>query len=152
MEVSIPLVRIRRLTKVPLPYRATPDSAGFDVHAAEEKVVRARSWAIVRTGIVLELPKGTEAQLRPRSGLASRYGIGLLNSPGTIDADYRGEIKIILFNLSNRDFVVQPHDRIAQLVFCRPLNVDFVTSNRLSRTARGKRGLGHTGTAGRRRS
>lgn len=150
MEVAMPRVRIRRLANVPLPFRATPDSVGLDLHAAERTVVKARSWATVSTGIALELPKGTEAQIRPRSGLAAEYGIGILNSPGTIDTDYRGEIKVILFNFSRRNFVVEPNDRIAQLVFSRPVSVTLVECKRLSRTARSNGGFGHTGRSGRR--
>jgi dUTP pyrophosphatase len=100
---------------------------------------------MIPTGIRVEIPDGYEAQVRPRSGLAKEYGIGILNAPGTIDADYRGEIKVILFNYSDKPFTVKSRDRIAQLVFSKVVRARFVQTKRLRRTRRQSGGLGHTG-------
>jgi len=143
--MSVVRVRFRRLREVALPVRATAGSAGYDLCAAEEVVIRARQSGLVGTGVALEIPTGVEAQVRPRSGLAARHGIGVLNSPGTIDSDYRGEVRVVLFNFSDRDFTVRPGDRIAQIVFGRTLEVEFVEAAELTDTARGPGGLGHTG-------
>ncbi len=141
-------VRVLRLCpEVPLPYQATTGAAGFDLFAKESVVIKAGSFGVVGTGIALEIPKGVEGQIRPRSGLALHYGIGILNSPGTIDADYRGEIKVILFNLSNTDFVIKPKDRIAQIVFAQTVPIEFEEVNSLSPTKRATGGFGHTGIA-----
>ncbi|MBM3316210.1 dUTP diphosphatase [candidate division WOR-3 bacterium] len=128
-----------------MPRQATAGSAGFDLHAAEAATVPAGRHAMVRTGLAIEMPDGIEAQVRPRSGLAAGHGIGILNSPGTIDSDYRGEVRVVLFNVSDTDFAVQPGDRVAQLVFSRALAVDLVESDRLADTGRGAGGFGHTG-------
>ncbi len=138
-------VKIRRLADVPLPSRQTRGSAGFDLHAAEETMVLAHGFGSVGTGLAIELPEKTEAQVRPRSGLAAKHGIGVLNSPGTIDSDYRGEIRVILFNTSDRDHKIQRGDRIAQLVFCVLTDVELVEADSLSETDRGPGGFGHTG-------
>lgn len=142
-------VRVLRLKeKACLPYRATPGSAGFDLFAAESAVIKKGGFGGVGTGIAIELPEGIEAQIRPRSGLALHCGIGILNSPGTIDSDYRGEIRVILFNISHTDFVVKPGDRIAQIVFSKTVPVKFEEVATLSSTKRSDGGFGHTGTAG----
>ena len=122
-------------------------AAGCDLYAAidDEIVIRARDFSTIPTGIRVEIPVGYEAQVRPRSGLARQYGIGVLNSPGTIDADYRGEIKVILFNYSDKPFRIKKRDRIAQLVFNRVEQARFVRVKRLKRTKRQTGGLGHTG-------
>ncbi|HTW92565.1 MAG TPA: dUTP diphosphatase [bacterium] len=138
-------VKIRRLGDVPLPCRQTPGSSGFDLCATEDMTVAAHGFATVGTGIAIELRDRTEAQVRPRSGLAAKHGIGILNSPGTIDADYRGEIKVVLFNTSDRDYQVRRGDRIAQLVFSTVTEVELVEANELSETGRGTGGFGHTG-------
>ncbi|MGQ9678476.1 MAG: dUTP diphosphatase [bacterium] len=139
-------VRLLRLKKdIPIPYRATAGAVGFDIHAAEQKTINAHSFDSVRTGIAIELPPGTECQVRARSGLASKYGIGVLNSPGTIDPDYRGEIKVVLFNISGVDFTVKPGDRIAQLVFTKTVEVEIEECEFLTPTKRGQAGFGHTG-------
>ncbi|OYD16300.1 deoxyuridine 5'-triphosphate nucleotidohydrolase [candidate division WOR-3 bacterium JGI_Cruoil_03_51_56] len=138
-------VRIKLLSPVPLPKRQTSGSAGFDLTAAQSTIIKARSFATVSTGLAIELPKEIEAQVRPRSGLAAAHGIGILNSPGTIDPDYRGEIKVILFNCSEKDFPVRQGDRIAQLVFSRAVLVNLQRVEHLSRTQRGTSGFGHTG-------
>jgi dUTP pyrophosphatase len=138
-------VRIRRLADVPLPSRQTQGSAGFDLCAAADTVVPAHGFGSVGTGLAVELPDRTEAQVRPRSGLAAKHGIGVLNSPGTIDSDYRGEIRVVLFNTSDRDFRIQRGDRIAQLVFSVLTDVELVETDSLSETGRGPGGFGHTG-------
>lgn len=138
-------VRVKRLGNVDLPARQTPGSAGFDLSSAGRCTVPAHGYALVPTGIAIEMPTGVEAQVRPRSGLAATRGIGILNSPGTIDSDYRGEIKVILFNMSEQDLDVGPGDRIAQLVFSRAADVTIVEAAELSDTRRGTGGFGHTG-------
>lgn len=139
------VVLVRRLAPVALPETKTPGAVGFDIAAAEAATVPAHGFAAIRTGLALELPRDLEAQVRPRSGLAAERGIGILNSPGTIDPDYRGELKVVLFNLSGRPFRVRQGDRIAQLVFGPRVAVRFRETRTLSRTGRGKRGFGHTG-------
>ncbi|MBN2466151.1 dUTP diphosphatase [candidate division WOR-3 bacterium] len=138
-------IRVRRLVDVPLPCRQTDGSAGFDLHAAEEIVVPAHGYASVGTGLAIELPKKAEAQVRPRSGLAAKHGIGILNGPGTVDSDYRGEVRVVLFNASDRDHKVNCGDRIAQLVFSVLADVELVEADSLSQTSRGPGGFGHTG-------
>ncbi len=138
-------VRIKRLTETSLPVRKSSGAAGFDIAASRDVIVPAHGYAVVPTGLALELPSDLEAQLRPRSGLAAKHGIGLLNSPGTIDSDYRGEIQVILFNLSDSDYQVTRGDRIAQLVFSRVAEVAIQETSELGLTARGSQGFGHTG-------
>ncbi len=122
-------------------------AAGCDLYAAIKKqvVIRPHDFCMIPTGIRVEIPEGYEAQVRPRSGLAREHGIGVLNSPGTIDADYRGEIKVILFNYGDKPFKVRKRDRIAQLVFNKIERAHFVPAKRLNRTKRQDGGLGHTG-------
>ena len=138
-------VRIRRVSDVPLPCRQTEGSAGFDLCAAEDTTITAHGFGSVGTGLALEIPEKTEAQVRPRSGLAAKHGIGVLNSPGTIDSDYRGEVKVILFNTSDQDYRIHRGDRIAQLVFSFLADVELVEADSLSETGRGPCGFGHTG-------
>ena len=130
-----------------LPSYATEGSSGFDLCAAcEEPVVLAPGQrALVPTGISLSLPKGIEAQIRPRSGLAIKHGITLLNTPGTIDEDYRGEIKVILINLGQEHFIVQRGMRIAQAVIAEVVKAKLLAVDNLDATARGSGGFGHTG-------
>jgi len=142
-KIKIKILRINK--NIPVPFQATADAVGYDLTAAEDTVIKARNFGVVSTGIALELPPGIEAQIRPRSGLAFHRGIGVLNSPGTIDSDYRGEIKVILFNVSDKDFMVKTGDRIAQIVFSRIMSVEFEESDRLSITERDSGGFGHTG-------
>ena len=127
--------------------RMTDGSSGFDIFAACERdvVIRAGALALVPAGFELSIPPGYEAQVRPRSGLALKRRIGLLNSPGTIDSDYRGEVKAILFNFGDSDQVVRRGDRIAQLIFARVPGVTLVEVAELGRTSRGPGGFGHTG-------
>lgn len=129
------------------PEYATEDSAGCDLRAfiTEPIVLNTLERASVPTGIFIELPKGYEAQIRPRSGLALNHGITVLNTPGTIDADYRGEIKVILVNLSNTPFTINSRDRICQMVVSKYEKLSFQRFNELSATDRGNGGFGHTG-------
>ena len=131
----------------PLPAYATPLSAGMDLRAnLEEPVTLApMERKLIPTGLYIALPAGYEAQVRPRSGLALRSGIGVLNSPGTIDADYRGEICVILVNLSAEPFVVNDGERIAQLVVARHETISWLPAENLDDTERGAGGFGHTG-------
>jgi len=138
-------VKVKRLAQVPLPCRQTQGSAGFDLCAAEAATIPAHGFSSVSTGLAIEIPTNAEAQVRPRSGLAAKHGIGVLNSPGTIDSDYRGEIKVVLFNASDIDFRVRRGDRIAQLVFSVLADVELVEADSLSDTGRGPGGFGHTG-------
>ena len=139
------LVQVQKLADVPMPARQTPDSSGFDLAASTDCTIPAHGFCTIGTGLAIEMPAGVEAQVRPRSGLASAHGIGVLNSPGTIDSDYRGEIKVVLFNLSATAYRVKARDRIAQLIFSRPLAVEFRECASLSDTERGDGGFGHTG-------
>jgi len=138
-------VRIQLLADAPMPAQQTEGAAGFDLAAAESVTIGPGSFVTVGTGIAIEMPAGLEAQVRPRSGLAARHGIGLLNSPGTIDSDYRGEVRVVLFNLGKKRFRISPGDRIAQLVFSRPARVRLEPARRLNKTGRGAGGFGHTG-------
>ena len=130
-----------------LPEYATLLSAGMDLRAFITKpiILETLDRALIPTGLYIELPEGYEAQVRPRSGLAIKHGITVLNSPGTIDADYRGEICVELINLSNKPFTVEPNERIAQLVFNKYEQAEFIEVEELSKTERGEGGFGHTG-------
>lgn len=130
-----------------LPQFATEHSAGVDLRAfLDEKIVlKPLERVMVPTGIYIELPHGYEAQIRPRSGLAAKYGITVLNTPGTIDADYRGEIKVILINLSGTDFVIENGERICQMIINKYERFDWKPVQQLSETDRGEGGFGHTG-------
>ncbi|MCS7258145.1 MAG: dUTP diphosphatase [candidate division WOR-3 bacterium] len=139
------IVKYLKLEDVPTPKYQTPGASGIDLHSAEEVILRPGKFKLIRTGIALEIPKGYEGQIRPRSGLAANFGIGVLNSPGTIDSDYRGEIKVILFNFSNKSFRIKKGDRIAQLVFSKVYKVALKTTKRLRPTKRNQGGFGHTG-------
>lgn len=140
-------VRIINGSRWPAPAYATEDSAGVDLKAniEEPMTIAPMQRVIVPTGLRIALPKGTEAQVRPRSGLAAKHGITVLNTPGTIDADYRGEIAAILINLSDKDFVVNPGERIAQMVIARYERVEWEAVDELDETVRGEGGLGSTG-------
>jgi len=131
----------------PLPAYQTAHAAGLDVRAnlAEPITLKPLQRALIPTGLFLELPVGYEMQVRPRSGLAYKHGIGIVNSPGTIDADYRGELKVLLVNLSDQDFVVQDGERIAQLVVARHETVAWQEVAELTETLRGTGGYGSTG-------
>ncbi|MCB0461651.1 MAG: dUTP diphosphatase [Flavobacteriaceae bacterium] len=131
-----------------LPHYETIASAGMDLRAnlSESRTLKPLERSIVGTGLFIELPIGVEAQVRPRSGLAAKKGITVLNAPGTIDADYRGEIGVILVNLSNEDFTIQNGERIAQLVIAKHERAEWDEVNVLSETERGEGGFGSTGT------
>lgn len=133
---------------VPLPEYATDGSSGFDVRAAVENeiIIPKGKVLLVPTNLRVEIPLGYEIQVRPRSGLAAKHGIGVLNSPGTIDSDYRGEMKIILFNFGEEDFVIKRGDRIAQLVLSKVYLAEFKITDELNSSNRGEGGFGHTGT------
>lgn len=130
-----------------MPEYATRQSAGMDLKAniGEPVVLAPLQRAMIPTGLYIALPEGTEAQIRPRSGLAARHGITVLNSPGTVDADYRGEIRVILVNLSDEPFTVNPGERIAQMVIARYERVVWEESETLDETERGAGGFGSTG-------
>jgi dUTP pyrophosphatase len=132
---------------IPLPRYMTPQASGMDICAAVEHPLQLEVGAIalVPTGFAMALPDGYEAQIRPRSGLAVKHGVGLINSPGTIDADYRGEVKIALINLGDRPVTIQRADRIAQMVIQRVYRVQLTVVEDLSSTVRDKGGFGHTG-------
>ena len=131
----------------PLPAYETANAAGMDLRAFtnEEITIKPLQRILVPTGLHIELPIGYEAQIRPRSGLAYKHGIGIVNSPGTIDADYRGEIKVLLVNLSDTAFVINNGDRIAQMVIAKHETITWESVEELSDTARGEGGYGHTG-------
>lgn len=141
-------VRIVNASDNPLPAYETAFSAGMDLRAWLQApvVMKPLERALIPTGLFIELPAGHEAQVRPRSGLAAKHGITVLNTPGTIDADYRGEIKVIMVNLSQLDYTIQPGDRIAQMVIARHERVSLTAVEELSQTTRGAGGFGHTGT------
>lgn len=140
-------INVVNRSKHALPKFETEASAGMDVRAniAESIVLKPLDRKLIPTGLFVELPIGYELQVRPRSGLAYKFGVTVLNSPGTIDADYRGEIGVLLVNLSNQDFVVEDGERIAQLVIAKHESPIFIEVNELSGTARGAGGFGSTG-------
>lgn len=142
------LVKIRNISKHPLPDYATPSSAGMDLRASlpAPMILAPGDHVLVPTGLFLELPDGTEAQVRPRSGLAFKHGITVLNAPGTIDADYRGEIGVLLVNHGQVPFTIEDGERIAQLVVSRYLSVRLEENVDLRATERGSGGFGHTGS------
>jgi dUTP pyrophosphatase len=131
-----------------LPSMATAFSAGMDLRAdlQENVILKPMQRALIPTGLYIALPEGTEAQIRPRSGLAYKHGVTVLNSPGTIDADYRGEVKVLLVNLSDADFTITHGDRIAQMVVARYEQLRLEEVSELNNTERGAGGFGHTGT------
>ncbi|MDD3321818.1 MAG: dUTP diphosphatase [Paludibacter sp.] len=141
------LINIVNKSKHSLPEYATPLSAGMDLRANidESIVLKPLERKLIPTGLFLELPAGFEAQIRPRSGLAIKKGITVLNSPGTIDADYRGEVCIILINLSNEDFVINDGERICQMIIAAHAQAEWVQVQELTETDRGDGGFGHTG-------
>ncbi|MDR2423469.1 MAG: dUTP diphosphatase [Prevotellaceae bacterium] len=140
-------IKIINKSNFNLPEYATPYSAGMDLRANIDKpvVIRPLERILAPTGLFIELPQGCEAQIRPRSGLAIKHGISLVNAPGTIDADYRGEIKIILINLSDKDFELVPGERIAQMVIARYEQVEWLETDSLADSDRGDGGFGSTG-------
>lgn len=148
MTLPVRFARLPSNPDLPLPARATPHSAGYDIRSAEESVtLQPGEIRLVSTGLVMELPSGVECQVRPRSGLALKYGITLPNSPGTIDPDYRGEIRVIMQNLGQKPVTLARGERIAQLVFARFEAPEVVEVDSLSDTERGSGAFGSTGTA-----
>lgn len=143
-KVEVKVVREKNVT---LPKYETEGSAGLDVRAniTEPIVLKSLERVLIPTGLKIAIPEGYEVQVRPRSGLAIKYGITMLNSPGTIDSDYRGEIKVIAVNLSNETYTIEPNERIAQLVLNKVEQIEFVEVDELDATNRGEGGFGHTG-------
>lgn len=144
-------IKIKRInpeySDIPLPSYATSGSSGMDLRAAikDKMLIEAGKVAIIPTNLSVEIPEGYELQVRPRSGLAASYGIGVLNTPGTIDSDYRGEIKVIMMNFSNDHFMISRGDRIAQLVLSKVYFIELEEQSKLNNTARSAGGFGHTG-------
>jgi deoxyuridine 5''-triphosphate nucleotidohydrolase (dut) len=140
-------IKFKKLTQTAhTPKKMTKHSSGFDLYAdVDELIIQPKDVALISTGISLEIPPGYDAQVRPRSGLSVKHKIGILNSPGTIDADYRGEVKVILFNFGNEPFVITRDMRIAQMVFSKVEHAELVESASLKETERNDGGFGHTG-------
>ena len=142
-------IKIINQSRHPLPEYATPYSAGMDLRANIDDpiILKPLQRALIPTGIYIQLPEGYEAQIRPRSGLAIKHGIGIVNSPGTVDADYRGEIRVILVNLSQEDFTINDGERICQMVVAQHAHIEWNQVDNLDETERGAGGFGHTGKA-----
>jgi dUTP pyrophosphatase len=148
-QITIRISRVNGdVNDIPLPSYATLGSSGMDIHAAIEKEqsLKPGETVLIPSGFRIEIPQGYEAQVRPRSGLAIKHNIGILNSPGTIDADYRGEVKVILTNFGKNDFTVKRGDRIAQLVIMPVVRAEWKEVHEVDETHRGEGGFGHTGT------
>jgi dUTP pyrophosphatase len=141
-------IQVVNQSKHPLPEYATEFSAGLDLRANIDEPIELKPLerTLVSTGLFIALPKGYEAQIRPRSGLAFKHGITVLNSPGTIDADYRGELKVLLVNLSNTSFMINDGERIAQMIIAKHEQISWNEASSLDETERGAGGFGHTGT------
>ena len=146
-SIKVYIKKISSKSDFKLPNYETKGAAGMDLSAdiESEVILKPLERSLIPTGIAISLPKDLEAQIRPRSGLAIKHGITLLNTPGTIDSDYRGEIKVILVNLSNDNYTIKPQDRIAQIVFSRFVTGEFDIVENLSETDRGESGFGSTG-------
>ena len=142
-------VMIKRLHSydLPLPRFMTPGSSGMDIYAANDQdlIIGVGQRVLVATGISLSIPEGYEAQIRPRSGLALQHGLTMLNTPGTIDSDYRGEIKLIVINLGDKEYTLKRGERIAQMVFSQVVQPEIIEADGLDDTGRGAGGFGHTG-------
>ena len=148
MNSTVRFVRLPSNPDLPLPGRGTPQAAGYDIRSAEEEIVlQPGEIRLVSTGLIMELPEGMECQVRPRSGLALKHGITLPNSPGTIDPDYRGEVRVIMQNLGPDPVTLLRGERIAQLVFARFEAPEVMEVDALSETERGEGGFGSTGTS-----
>lgn len=146
-KIKLKIKKLPSADGLPLPEYQSKHASGVDLMAAvtEDVTIAPGKWALVPTGLSIELPEGYEAQIRPRSGLALKHGISLVNTPGTIDADYRGEIGIILINFGGSDFIVKRGDRIAQMVIAPVVRAEIVAVEALSDTVRNDGGFGHTG-------
>ncbi len=146
-SAAVLIKKLSNLKDFNIPAYQSDEAAGVDLSASIEQPVKILPWEreIIPCGISLSMPRGLEAQIRPRSGLAFKHGITILNTPGTIDSDYRGEIKIVLINLSKKEFLIQPKDRIAQMIFSEVTQVTFKEVDDLDSTNRGIDGFGSTG-------
>jgi len=146
-KIEIKVEKVKDCEDLPLPISSSKFSSGVDLLSAEtsEIILKPGKTKLVSTGIKIMIPKGYEGQIRPRSGLALKYGITVLNTPGTIDSDYRGIVKVILINLGEKEFVIQRGDRIAQLVIQKVFFPDFKLIQTLNKTKRGEGGFGHSG-------
>jgi dUTP pyrophosphatase len=146
-KIKVQIKRLPHNRNLPLPSYMSEHAAGLDLCACvrDESVIPPRQWRLIPTGIAIALPDGYEAQVRPRSGLALKQGISILNTPGTVDADYRGEIGVILMNHSNKDLVIRNGDRIAQMIINKIQRIELKEVNELPETERGPGGFGHTG-------
>ncbi len=151
MSLQVRIQRLAHSEGLPLPAYETPGAAGMDLRAAVPDeaplVIRPGAREMVPTGLSIAVPEGYEAQVRPRSGLAARQGITCLNTPGTVDSDYRGEVKVILINLGEENVLIRRGDRIAQMVICPVVQADWLETDQLDQTARGAGGFGSTGGA-----
>ena len=146
MAATIVEIQLENKDGVKLPHKGTPGSAGFDLCASEELIIPSGDYAKVPTGIKIAMPQELEAQVRPRSGLAAKHGIAVLNAPGTIDSDYRGEVCVLLINHGKEPFKITPGMRIAQLIFSKVIPVEFEIKEDLEDSHRGEGGFGSTGT------
>jgi dUTP pyrophosphatase len=146
-KVTVMIKRSSGNEDLPVPRYMSPNAAGMDLYAAvkEDTTLRPGEIRLIPTGIIIALPTGFEAQVRPRSGLAIKHGIGILNSPGTIDPDYRGEVRIILINMGENPFIIKRGDRIAQMIINKVYHAHLELSSELSPTERNDGGFGHTG-------
>ena len=146
-------IKFKRLSKafnnIPVPSYSTEGSAGMDIRAAMKEPITLKPMEVemIPTNLSVEIPEGFEIQVRPRSGLAAKHGIGILNSPGTIDSDYRGEVKIILINFSKEEFIIQSGERIAQLILSKVYKARLEETEELNNSKRGEGGFGHTGNS-----
>lgn len=147
-HIQVAIKRIRPGTDIPFPCYMTTHSAGMDLYAdlGEDLILLPGARTLVPTGIAIALPDGYEAQIRPRSGLALKHGISLVNSPGTIDSDYRGEIGVIMINHGAEPFLIKAGERVAQMVIARFARVEWQQTDELAATCRGEGGFGHTGS------
>lgn len=147
--IGAQIKRLPHNQDLPLPRYMTEHSAGMDLHAAvnDRTVIPPGEWRLIPTGLAIALPDGYEAQVRPRSGLALKQGVSILNTPGTVDADYRGEVGVILMNHSKQDLVIRRGDRIAQMIINKIERIEFEEVPELTETERGAGGFGHTGTS-----
>ena len=148
-EITIKFKRLsEEFNNIPVPSYSTVGSAGMDIRAAMEDPVTIKPMEVemIPTNLSVEIPEGFEIQVRPRSGLAAKHGIGILNSPGTIDSDYRGEVKIILINFSKEEFIIQPGERLAQLILSKVYKARLEETEELNNSKRGDGGFGHTGS------
>ena len=146
-EIKVKILKDKNFIDIKLPNYQTPNSSGMDLYAAVENaiILKPNEIKLIPTGIKLSIPKGYEGQIRPRSGLALKNSVGILNSPGTIDADYRGEVGVVMFNFGKEDFVISRGDRIAQIVFCKVEKAQLIEVDELDSTKRNEGGFGHTG-------